>query len=100
MPSGSRKKLVDFHAILQIPKARTHPQFAHLPELESFARTDKERRLLEIYRAFRIASATFITPPRTPRSGFAPCGMQSPVPIMILNFSMTIRKSPAKRLLR
>jgi tripartite-type tricarboxylate transporter receptor subunit TctC len=60
------KKLVDFHAILQIPKARTHPQFAHLPELESFARTDKERRLLEIYRAFRIASATFITPPRTP----------------------------------
>ena len=60
------KKLVDFHAILQIPKAITHPRFAHLPELESFARTDKERRLLETYRAFRIASATFITPPRTP----------------------------------
>ena len=60
------KKLVDFHAILQIPKASTHPRFAHLPELESFARTDKERRLLETYRAFRIASATFITPPRTP----------------------------------
>jgi hypothetical protein len=61
------KKLVDFHAILQIPKGSTHPRFAHLPELESFARTDKERRLLEIYRAFRIASATFIAPPRTPR---------------------------------
>ena len=60
------KKLVDLHAILQIPKASTHPRFAHLPELESFVRTDKERRLLETYRAFRIASATFITPPRTP----------------------------------
>ncbi len=61
------KKLVDFHAILQIPKGSTHARFAHLPELESFARTDKERRLLEIYRAFRIAGATFIAPPRTPQ---------------------------------
>jgi tripartite-type tricarboxylate transporter receptor subunit TctC len=60
------KKLVDVHAILQIPKSSTHPRFAHLPELESFATTDKERRLLEINRAFRIAAATFITPPRTP----------------------------------
>src|SRR5262245_3187959 len=60
------KKLVDVHAILQIPKTSTHPRFAHLPELESFAKTDKERRLLEINRAFRIAAATFITPPRTP----------------------------------
>jgi tripartite-type tricarboxylate transporter receptor subunit TctC len=61
------KKLVDVHAILQIPKTSTHPRFAHLPELESFARTDKERRLLEVNRAFRIAGATFITPPRTPQ---------------------------------
>jgi hypothetical protein len=51
---------------LQIPKASTHPRFAHLPELESFARSDKERRLLEIYRSFSIAGASFITPPRTP----------------------------------
>jgi len=61
------KKLVDVHAILQIPKTSTHPRFAHLPELESFARTDKDRRLLEVNRAFRITGATFITPPRTPQ---------------------------------
>jgi tripartite-type tricarboxylate transporter receptor subunit TctC len=65
-PQWIEKKLVDFHVILQIPKSSTHPRFAHLPELESFARTDKERRLLEIYRFFSIAGATFITPPRTP----------------------------------
>jgi tripartite-type tricarboxylate transporter receptor subunit TctC len=65
-PEWIEKKLVDVHVILQIPKASTHPRFAHLPELESFARTDKERRLLEIYRSFSIAGATFITPPRTP----------------------------------
>ena len=65
-PEWIEKKLVDVHVILQIPKANTHPSFAHLPELESFARTDTERRLLEIYRSFSIAGATFITPPRTP----------------------------------
>jgi tripartite-type tricarboxylate transporter receptor subunit TctC len=64
-PEWIEKKLVDVHVILQIPKASTHPRFAHLPELESFARTDKERRLLEIYRSFSIAGATFITPPGT-----------------------------------
>ena len=65
-PEWIEKKLVDVHVILQIPKGITHPRFAHVPELESFARTDKERRLLEIYRSFSIAGATFITPPRTP----------------------------------
>jgi tripartite-type tricarboxylate transporter receptor subunit TctC len=60
------KKFVDFHAVLQIPRGRTHPRFAHLPEIDSFAKTEKEHRLLEINRAFRIASATFITPPGTP----------------------------------
>lgn len=62
------KKLVDFHVTLQVPKGTIHPKFAHLPELESFVKTDKERRLLEIHRAFRVASATFITPPRTPKA--------------------------------
>jgi tripartite-type tricarboxylate transporter receptor subunit TctC len=66
-PEWIEKKLVDFHVLLQIPRGSTHPRFAHLPELESFAKTDKERRLLEINRAFRIASATFITPPGTPK---------------------------------
>jgi hypothetical protein len=60
------KKLVDFHVVLQIPKTSAHPRFAHLPELESFATTDRERRLLGIYRSFSIAGATFITPPGTP----------------------------------
>jgi tripartite-type tricarboxylate transporter receptor subunit TctC len=66
-PEWIEKRLVDVHVILQIPKTSTHPRFAHLPELESFARTDKERRLLEIYRSFSIAGATFITPPGTPQ---------------------------------
>jgi tripartite-type tricarboxylate transporter receptor subunit TctC len=35
--------LVDFHTILEIPKGDKHPQFKQLPELESFARSYRER---------------------------------------------------------
>src|SRR5882724_11917372 len=66
-PEWVEKKMVDFQAILQIPKGAKHPRFSHLPEIESFAKSDKERRLLEINRAFRITGATFITPPGAPK---------------------------------
>ncbi|HEX9271387.1 MAG TPA: hypothetical protein VGA01_04135, partial [Candidatus Binatia bacterium] len=65
-PEWVEKKMVDFQAILQIPKEAKHPRFTHLPEIESFAKSDKERRLLEINRAFMITGATFITPPGVP----------------------------------
>jgi tripartite-type tricarboxylate transporter receptor subunit TctC len=61
------KGLVDFHAILETPKGEKHPRFAHLPELESFARSEKERKLLQLQRAFRVAGAPFILPPGTPK---------------------------------
>lgn len=37
--------IVDFHAILEVPKGEKHPQFSQLPEIESFARTDLERKV-------------------------------------------------------
>jgi tripartite-type tricarboxylate transporter receptor subunit TctC len=61
------KGLVDFHAILEIPKGDKHPQFSHLPELESFARSDRERKLVILGRAFRIAGTPIVLPPATPR---------------------------------
>jgi hypothetical protein len=54
-PEWLEKKMVDFHAILQVPKGAKHPRFSHLPELESFVRSEKERRLLEVNRALREA---------------------------------------------
>ena len=59
--------LVDFHAILEIPKGDKHPQFSHLPELESFARSDSERKLVILGRAFRIAGTPIVLPPGTPK---------------------------------
>ena len=67
-PEWVEKKMVDFQAILQIPKEAKHPRFAHVPEIESFAKSDKERRLLEINRAFMMTGATFITPPGVPEA--------------------------------
>ena len=60
------KKLVDFHAVIEVPKGAKHPQFAQLPELETFTKTDKERKLLAMHRAFRLVGAPFFLPPQTP----------------------------------
>ena len=63
--------LVDFHAILEIPKGDKHPQFKQLPELESFARSDRERKLISLARAFRVAGGPSVLPPGTPKDRVA-----------------------------
>ena len=40
--------------------------FAHLPELGSFARSDIERKLLDMFRAFQYPRWPYIFPPGTP----------------------------------
>ncbi len=49
------KGLVDVHASIEIPKGERHPRFAQVPELGSFAKSDRERKMVEMFRAFRIA---------------------------------------------
>jgi tripartite-type tricarboxylate transporter receptor subunit TctC len=61
------KGLVDFHAILEIPKGDKQPHFSQLPELESFARSDGERKLVILARAFRAAGGPSVLPPGTPK---------------------------------
>ena len=61
------KGLVDFHAILEIPKGDKHSQFSQLPELETFARSDRERKLVILARAFRVAGGPSVLPPGTPK---------------------------------
>jgi tripartite-type tricarboxylate transporter receptor subunit TctC len=59
--------LVDFHAILEIPKGDKHPQFKNVPELESFAKSERERKVIILGRAFRIAGTPFVLPSGTPK---------------------------------
>ena len=66
-PDWLEKGLVDFHAILEIPRGEKHPRFAHLPELESFAKSDKDRKLVILQRACRVTGQPFFLPPGTPK---------------------------------
>lgn len=61
------KGLMDFHAVIEIPRGEKHPRFATLPEVDGFAKTEKERKLLELYRTFRLAGSPFVLPPGTPK---------------------------------
>jgi tripartite-type tricarboxylate transporter receptor subunit TctC len=66
-PEHLERGLVDLHATLEAPKGRRHPRFAHLPELDSFAHSEKERKLLAMFRSFRVSGSPYVLPPGTPR---------------------------------
>jgi tripartite-type tricarboxylate transporter receptor subunit TctC len=66
-PEWLEKELVDIHAGIEIPKGNRHAHYAKLPELESFAVSPREKRLLEMFRAFRLSGQSFFLPPETPK---------------------------------
>jgi len=66
-PDWLEKNLVDFHAIIEVPKGEKHPRFVRVPEFESFAKSEKERRIMTMQRAFRVAGQPFVLPPGTPK---------------------------------
>jgi tripartite-type tricarboxylate transporter receptor subunit TctC len=62
------KDLVHVHGIIEVPKGRPHPhsRYATLPDLETFAKNDKERKLVAMHRTFQLAGSPFVLPPGTP----------------------------------
>jgi tripartite-type tricarboxylate transporter receptor subunit TctC len=66
-PEWLEKGMMDFHAIMEVPLGRKHPRLGHLPEIASFARTEKEKRLLALWRVFRQVGSPYILPPGTPK---------------------------------
>ena len=65
------KGLVDFHAIIEAPKGDKHPVFSQVPELESFAKTERDRKLVAMSRAFRLSGTPNVAPPATPKDRVA-----------------------------
>jgi hypothetical protein len=55
------------HVIMEVPKGLKHDHFSNLPEIESFAKSEKERKLLHMVRVFRQFGTPSILPPGTPR---------------------------------
>lgn len=59
---------VHFHTVITVPKGRYIAPYSRVtPEIDSFARTDGEHRLLNLYRAFDYPRWPYILPPGTPK---------------------------------
>jgi len=66
-PDLFEKGTVHVHAVIEVPKGKKIPQFAHLPDLETFARSEKERKLIAMFRILRGAASPYFVGPGTPR---------------------------------
>jgi tripartite-type tricarboxylate transporter receptor subunit TctC len=66
-PEWLDKGVMNFHAIMEIPKGIKHPRLGHLPEIESFAKTEREKKVLAVWRALRGVGSPYILPPGTPK---------------------------------
>jgi tripartite-type tricarboxylate transporter receptor subunit TctC len=64
--SEGYRKLVDFHAILEIPKGHRPREFANLPEIEAFVRSEIESQVLIMSRVFWGVGTLVYLPPSTP----------------------------------
>ena len=62
------KDLVHVHATIDIPKGINHAdrRFAKLPDIENFARSNQDRRLIQLFRGARDTGQPFVLPPATP----------------------------------
>ena len=62
------KGLIDLHVIYAIPRENKHPRFYYLPEIDGFAKTERERKVFTCYRPnFSLTGAPFILPPAMPK---------------------------------
>jgi tripartite-type tricarboxylate transporter receptor subunit TctC len=68
-PQWVDKGLMDFHGIIEIPKGRkhSHRRFAELSDIETFARSAMDRKIVALYRAFVGSGNPYILPPGTPK---------------------------------
>jgi tripartite-type tricarboxylate transporter receptor subunit TctC len=56
----------NIHATITIPKGRPHPRFANAPDADTFAKNDRERQLVNLFRAFLYPRWPYVLPPGTP----------------------------------
>ena len=66
-PEWFEKGVMNFHAILEVPKGEKHQRLGHLPEIESFAKTERDKKLINMWRVFRLVGSPYMLPPGTPK---------------------------------
>jgi tripartite-type tricarboxylate transporter receptor subunit TctC len=55
------------HVMMEVPRGLKHHHFTTLPEIESFAKAERDRKLLSMVRVFRQFGTPSILPPGTPK---------------------------------
>lgn len=66
-PDAFKKAPFNILATFKIPREDKDPEFDHLPEIDNFAKSERERRLLTLIRSTRQVGTPFLIPPGTPK---------------------------------
>lgn len=66
-PEWIEKGMIHLHAVVEIPKGKKIPGFTHLADLEKFVRSEKERRVVSMFRLLRGAGSPYFVGPGTPK---------------------------------
>lgn len=67
-PEWLEKDVMNYHAIIEIPKGYRFdlPEFKSLPTLESLAKNEREKKILAMFRTFRLVGSPYVLPPGVP----------------------------------
>jgi tripartite-type tricarboxylate transporter receptor subunit TctC len=66
-PEWVEKSLMDFHSIMEVPLGAKHPRFPTVPEIETFTKSEQEKKILAVWRVFRLVGSPYMLPPATPK---------------------------------
>jgi len=66
-PEWVDKDMMDFHSMMEVPLGAKHPRFPNVPEIESFAKSEQEKKVLAVWRVFRLVGSPYMLPPGTPK---------------------------------
>ena len=59
------KGMVHLHAVIEVPKGKKIPAVSYLPDLEKFSRSERDRKLLSMFRPLRGAGSPYFVAPGT-----------------------------------
>jgi hypothetical protein len=94
-PEWIAQNLVDFHSIIEVKKGVRPSQFAKVPELGTFAKSELERKVLALLRGFRATGSPNILPPGTPKDRVESCKKRCARPLETRSFTRNSKSSPA-----
>ncbi|NIO10555.1 MAG: hypothetical protein GTO40_22125, partial [Deltaproteobacteria bacterium] len=70
-PEWVERNTIDLHISITVPKGKHHPRFQNVPSLESFAKTDTDRKLINMFRALLYPRWPFFTAPGASKESVA-----------------------------